>query len=141
MASHAGVIFAGEVASIARHDERATLKCGFAWIRAVLGCRAGAAYTVREWAGRWVGHGARYQVGQRLLMLLAPPGAAGLSAPVYGVDGAVPITPGAVGTATDLGLAPGPLVDLRLLAARVAVGATDGGTRHQLHPDRAHCDR
>ena len=120
MATHAGVIFSGEVVSVARHDQQGFVEIRFQVDAAVRGCVAGGPYTVREWAGRWVGHSERYRVGQRLLMLLTPPGPAGLSAPVYGTDGAIPVVAGATGTLGDVGVAAQTIVDLRLLAARVA---------------------
>ena len=132
MASHAGVIFAGEVASISRHDDAGYVDVGFHVDAAVLGCQAGGTYTVREWAGRWIGHGQRYLVGQRLLMLLTPPGPAGLSAPVYGIDGAIAIVAGAAGTVGDVGAGAGPVVDLRLLAARVNTGQASPRTDYVL---------
>ncbi len=131
MAAQAGVIFSGEVASVARHDDLGYVEVGFRVDAAVRGCTAGGAYTVREWAGRWLGHSERYRVGQRLLMLLTAPGPAGLSAPVYGSDGAIPILPGAPATAADEGVPAGPMVDLRLLTARV-VPAQAGAVHNHL---------
>ena len=118
MASQAGVIFAGEVVSVAHHDAQGYVEVQFHVSSAVLGCTPGL-YTVREWAGRWAGHPERYLPGQRLLMLLTAPGPSGLIAPVYGSDGAIPILPGATGTLGDVGPAAEPVVDLRLLATRV----------------------
>ncbi len=48
-------------------------------------------YVLREWAGLWIGHAPRYRVGARLLMLLYAPGPSGMSAPVGGTDGAIPL--------------------------------------------------
>ena len=115
MASHAGVIFAGEVLSVTRHDPAGFVEIQFQVDSSVLGCTTGQTYTVREWAGRWVGHSERYRPGQRRLMLLTAPGPAGLSAPVYGTDGALPIVPGA---AVSADVAAEPVVDVRLLTAR-----------------------
>jgi hypothetical protein len=39
----------------------------------------------------WVAGDARYRVGQRLLMFLHAPGASGMSSPVGGADGVIPI--------------------------------------------------
>ena len=70
---------------------------------------------LREWGGLWEGTDERYRVGQRLLMLLHAPGASGLSSPVSGMDGAIPLLAGASATAE-------PMVDLRWVAARVSRG-------------------
>ena len=59
--------------------------------QAVRGCAAGGPYMLREWAGLWAAGNQRYRVGQRLLMMLHAPGAAGMSSPVGGMDGAIPI--------------------------------------------------
>lgn len=130
MASHAGVIFAGQVVSIAHHDAQGFVEIQFQVDAAVVGCKTNSTYTVREWAGRWAGHPERYLPGQRLLMLLTRPGPAGLSAPVYGSAGAIPIVAGASGTLGDVGAAAEPLVDLRLLATRVAPADTTGTQIH-----------
>lgn len=127
MAAQAGVIFAGQVLSVTRHDEQGYVEIGFQVDSAVRGCAAGGGYTVREWSGRWVGHSERYKVGQRLLMLLTAPGPAGLSAPVYGTDGAIRIVAGGIAGTADAG-AVETTVDLRLLAARVVPVAA--GTVH-----------
>jgi hypothetical protein len=76
---------------------------------------------LREWSGLWVADNQRYRVGQRLLMLLHAPGAAGMSSPVGGLDGAIPIRQGgAVSQLTDSSTAPQrPFVDLRWLGARL----------------------
>ncbi len=131
MATHAGVIFAGEVAAVRRHDPQGYVEIEFRVDSAVRGCATGGTYRVREWAGRWLGHSERYRAGQRLLMMLTAPGPAGLSAPVYDTDGAIPIVGGSAGTADDAGVAAEPVVDLRLLAARV-VPATAADTRNNL---------
>lgn len=123
MATHAGVIFSGEVISVARHDDAGFVEVQFHIQSAVRGCVEGGAYTLREWAGRWAGQDDRYRVGQRRLMLLTAPGPAGLSAPVYGADGAIPVVAGAAATPGEAGPAAEPLVDLRLLAVRAQPGA------------------
>ena len=64
---------------------------------------SGGTYTLREWAGLWPAGDEPFRVGQRYLMLLHAPGAAGLSSPVGGMDGAIPIR-GGTGPA-ELGLA------------------------------------
>lgn len=125
MAAQAGVIFAGQVVSVTRHDAEGYVDIQFQVENAVRGCSPGT-YTAREWAGRWLGHPARYLAGQRLLMLLTAPGPAGLSAPVYGTDGVLPIVAGA----SFAGAAAEPVVDLRLLATRVAPPAQTATKDH-----------
>lgn len=95
MADAAGVIFVGQVLQV-RHVDGAGIASGVVEVqfrvdRAVLGCAAGGTYVLREWAGLWTGGEERYRVGQRLLMLLHTPSAAGMSSPVGGLDGAIPI--------------------------------------------------
>jgi hypothetical protein len=90
----AGVIFVGEVIAI-RHRAGENGASGIAEVdfrvdQAIRGCSTGI-YTLREWAGLWSGGDQRYRVGQRLLMLLHAPNPAGVSSPVGGMDGAIPI--------------------------------------------------
>ncbi len=82
-------------------------------------------YILREWAGLWAAGSQRYRVGQRLLMMLHAPSMGGMSSPVGGLDGAIPIRQGGTGTAlaneaTRL-QSPfvEPFVDLRWLGVRV----------------------
>ncbi len=98
----AGVIFTGEVTAI-RHlsgDKRSSgvVEVDFRIDQAIRGCTSGSTYTLREWAGLWSGGDERYRIGQRLLMLLHAPGPGGMSSPVGGMDGAIPIR----GAATEL---------------------------------------
>ena len=66
------------------------------------GCSTGT-YVLREWAGLWAANETRYRVGQRRLMLLHAPGAGGMSSPVDGLDGALPVYGlGSAGDAVDL---------------------------------------
>lgn len=92
----AGVIFTGEVTAI-RHlngdnGSSGVVEIDFRLDQAVRGCLAGSTYTLREWAGLWSGGDQRYRIGQRLLMLLHTPGPGGMSSPVGGMDGAIPIS-------------------------------------------------
>jgi hypothetical protein len=131
MASHAGVIFTGEVVAVTRSDAAGFVDVRFHIDQAVRGCPKTGAYVLREWAGLWTGHPERYRVGQRFLMLLAARGAAGMSAPVGGMDGAIPLlASGAEPLANAAGVAPaddgavaGYAVDLRWVQARVARSA------------------
>jgi hypothetical protein len=95
MSDQAGVIFLGEVVAI-RHiagegGASGVVEVEFRVEQAVRGCTAGGSYVLREWAGLWSGSDQRYRVGQRLLMLLHAPGAGGVTSPVGGMDGAIPI--------------------------------------------------
>jgi hypothetical protein len=137
MTQQAGVIFAGQVLAI--HAQRA-LGSATGWVEtefrieaAIRGCAGQGTYVLREWAGLWAGGLQRYKVGEQLLMLLHTPSASGLSSPVGGQDGAIPL----IGT----GAAPGPdnssvvvndqAVDVRWLKARLLRADSTG---HRLNP-------
>jgi hypothetical protein len=121
LSDKADVIFAGQVVGVRRPDDASWVEVKFRVDEAIVGCSVGTPYVLREWAGLWAGDAQRYRVGQRLLMLLHAPSAAGMSSPVGGLDGAIPIRQG--GTATPLGdgaTAPElPFVDLRWLGPRL----------------------
>jgi len=121
MTALAGVIFAGQVVAMQRHGAAdgaaGVVEITFAVDDAVRGVRGGS-YTLREWAGLWPGGDERFRVGQRYLMLLHSPGAAGLSSPVGGMDGAIPIRAGIVSAAGSA--ADGLSVDLSWVGTRVA---------------------
>jgi hypothetical protein len=116
----ADVIFAGQVLAIRRPNE-GEVEVEFRVDQAIRGCTAGTPYILREWAGLWAGDSQRYRVGQRLLMLLHAPSAAGMSSPVGGLDGAIPIRQGgaAPSQVDDAAVAQPPYVDLRWLGVRV----------------------
>jgi hypothetical protein len=94
MSRLAGVIFAGQVIAIHRNGgsngASGTVEIEFAVEDAVRGV-SGTSYRLREWGGLWRAGDSPFRVGQRYLMLLHTPGAGGLSSPVGGVDGAIPI--------------------------------------------------
>lgn len=128
MAARAGVIFSGRVESIARNDSAGFVDVRFRIDQPVRGCPRTGAYVLREWAGLWTSMPARYEVGQRLLMLLAARGPSGISAPVDGLDGVLPIVSLGVqpmadsngaAPAEDGTAAPELVVDLRRLQTRV----------------------
>jgi hypothetical protein len=83
---------------------------------------------LREWAGLAPAQDLPFRVGQRFLMLLHAPSAAGFSSPVGGTDGAIPIRGGAAAPLSPQQLstssqelstqADGPLVDLRWVGMR-----------------------
>ena len=129
MVGRAGVIFLGTVAEVRRRPAAeggaGVVEVEFAVDRGMRGASTGSRYVLREWAGLWEGTDERYRVGQRRLMLLYPPGASGLSSPVGGMDGALPLRAGADASAEEL-------VDLRWLAARVSRGPV----RYRAEPPR-----
>ncbi len=94
MSQLAGVIFTGQVVAVRRFDAvngaTGVVEITFAVEDAVRGV-SGSTYTLREWAGLWPAGDEPFRVGQRYLMLLHAPSAAGLSSPIGGMDGAIPI--------------------------------------------------
>jgi hypothetical protein len=143
MADRAGVIFVGRVVKVQRREggsaASGVVEVTFEVDQAVRGCSVGS-YVLREWAGLWEGDDQRYRAGQRLLMLLHAPSAAGMSSPVDGLDGAIPIVRGGSARLTggsSARVAP-PAVDLRWVGTKLlhpvsygseAVGPGDPG-RH-----------
>jgi hypothetical protein len=131
MSGQASVIFAGQVLSVKMSGSGA----GTGWVEvefrveeAIRGCVGQGTYLLREWAGLWAGGVIRYRVGERLLMLLHGPAASGLSSPVGGQDGAIPITAGAPKVG-DIGEQ---AVDLRWIQARLlrTTGSAGEGRVH-----------
>ncbi|MDQ2833028.1 MAG: hypothetical protein M3Y50_04635 [Acidobacteriota bacterium] len=129
MSGRADVIFTGQVVAVRRPafaagvtqtggTQTGVVEIDFRVDTAIRGC-AGGLYTLREWAGLWGVESERYRMGERFLMLLHAPSAAGLSSPVDGLNGAIPIRQG--GSATPFA---GPMettrfVDLRWLGAKL----------------------
>lgn len=120
LSDKADIIFAGQVLAI-RHPDGGVVEVEFRVDQAIRGCIAGTPYILREWAGLWAGDSQRYRVGQRLLMLLHAPSAAGMSSPVGALDGAIPIRQGGVANPSAETATPPqpPYVDLRWLGARM----------------------
>jgi len=129
MARQAGVIFTGEVKEVRRlpaaGGATGVVEIDFAVEDAIRGV-SGGVYTVREWAGLWPAEDEPFRVGQRYLMLLYPSSAAGLSSPVGGMDGAIPIrgtgpmeTSDAVTSTENSALLDLRVVDLRWVGTRV----------------------
>lgn len=125
MSDEAAIVFVGEVIAVRPH-EAGTRASGFIEVdfrveQAIRGCTTGGNYTLREWAGLWAGNAHRYEAGQRLLMMLRAPGPSGMSSPVGGMDGAIPIRGG--GAASLLLSASTtsqtPIADLRWLGAKL----------------------
>ncbi len=147
MASHAGVIFSGLVVGITRADAAGYVDVRFRVEHAVRGVATTGAYVLREWAGLWSG-GDRYFVGKRYLMLLTARGPSGMSAPVDGLDGAIPLVAGGAAAVMDAhgNVAPdGPAgpdgapewrVDVRWLNARAARGVASSSAPRDIQPMR-----
>lgn len=95
MSDAAGIIFAGEVTAIRTHagenGASGIVEIDFRVDQAIRGCTAGSIYTLHEWSGLWAGGTPRYQPGQRLLIFLHQPGPTGITSPVGGPTGIVPI--------------------------------------------------
>jgi len=82
----AGYIFAGRVTSVRARltpDQVGTVEITFRVERSIRGAQPGSALTIREWAGLW-SSGARYRVGERVMLFLYPPSPLGLTSPVGG---------------------------------------------------------
>ena len=130
MSDRAAVVFVGQVTAVRRVDGGAAgpgvVEVSFHVDQAVRGCAAGGTYVLREWAGLWAANAARFRVGQRRLMMLHAPGAGGMSSPVGGMDGAIPVhgVGKAVWSANDsaatIGTPAAEMVDLRWVGARLA---------------------
>jgi hypothetical protein len=107
MAGRAGVIFVGTVLSVDRKDAAGYVDVRFRVEDGIAGCRTGGVYGLREWAGLWTG-APRFGVGQRLLVLLHMRGPAGMSSPVDGMAGVIPVSgtePAASKKVADVGVA------------------------------------
>ena len=127
MASHAAVIFNGQVIAVTRNDAAGFVDVRFHIDEAVRGCPKSGSYVLREWAGLWSGKPERYRAGQRRLMLLTARGDSGMSSPLGGMDGAIPlVATGAEPLVTENGAVPADkgegvapfAVDLRWIQAR-----------------------
>lgn len=88
LAQRAGVIFVGQVFSVERRG--GVVDINFHVEQAITGS-VGDTFTLREWAGLWPQGLWRYNVGQRSLLFLHSPSAAGLASPVDGAEGVVPV--------------------------------------------------
>lgn len=88
LAGAAGIIFSGHVTSVARSPSisgrpLSSTSVTFQVERAMRGASAGQSLTIHEWAGLWTS-GARYRVGERVLLFLYAPSKLGLTSPVAG---------------------------------------------------------
>ena len=139
MAEQADVVFLGTVESVTRVggdsggeglQSAGVVEVRFQVEQAVRGV-SGGRYTMREWGGLWAGGEKRYLVGERRVMLLHRPSALGLSSPVGGMEGAIPVRgdlPRVTEASTSAEQAQG-VADLRWIAAKlvrpVRYAATD----------------
>ncbi len=128
MTAQAAVMFVGTVTGVTRVGgdgfaaAAGVVEITFAVERGIRGVSDGQSYTVREWGGLWTASEQRYRVGSRLLMLLHAPGPTGLSSPVDGMDGAIPVKGSSPLVAAENGTTAtdAPVADLRWLAAKLA---------------------
>jgi hypothetical protein len=122
LGDHAGVAFIGRVQKIELPPaaqqgiaqqgsaQQGVAAITFEVLQPVVG-DPGPVYTVHEWAGLWTGGRQRYTVGQRALFFFHPVNAAGLTSPVDGMEGIVPLIP----TTADASS----LLDVRRLGTRI----------------------
>ena len=91
LARHASIIFFGRVADVCRivpesGAAESSLQITFAVDNGVRGAQTGQEFHLLEWPGRWQA-GERYRIGERYLLFLHAPNAAGLTSPVGGTAG------------------------------------------------------
>ena len=91
LARHAAIIFFGRVTGISRivpetGAAEPSLQVTFAIENGVRGTQTGEEFHLLEWPGRWQ-TGERYRIGERYLLFLHAPNAAGLTSPVGGTAG------------------------------------------------------
>ena len=91
----AGKIFAGRIVSIEAERTPASGQLNSVQItvqveQGIRGARTGDVTSFREWAGLWSG-GARYRLGQRLVLFLYPLSSLGFTSPVGGSAGQLAI--------------------------------------------------
>lgn len=139
MSDLAGVIFVGEVTAVrekpGQQGASGIVEIDFRIDQPVRDCLAGSTYTLREWAGLWQAGDQRYRVGQRLLMMLHTPGPAGISSPVDGMNGAIPVVPAIFSSqmlATADTATPPLTADLKWIVAQLARPAPFPATGAQL---------
>ena len=125
MSDRAAIIFIGTVEGVRRvagnGPGAGVVEIRFGVDQPLRGC-SGATYVLREWGGLWNANDSRYRVGQRILLMLHAPGASGLSSPVGGMDGAIPLRASGAGVRpNDTGAASAAeqVADLRWIGARL----------------------
>ncbi len=131
MAARAGVVFVGRVLSVHLPESyvgspgdaaEGLVEVRFAIDIPIRGTQPGESqFLLKEWSGLWTDATPRYRVGQRLLVLLHTPNGAGLSSPIDGTDGILPLTgTGPTPSPEDTTATPGTLqVDLRWLQTKL----------------------
>jgi hypothetical protein len=130
MSQAAGVIFVGHVVQVRppgtgfsgslEAAAEGIVEVDFFVDQAVRGPGQGSVYTLREWGGLWAGGTGLYRIGQRLLVLLRASDSAGLSSPVHGTEGLIPLRGGGQPPGPDDGSSPASqwMVDIRWLQAQ-----------------------
>jgi hypothetical protein len=108
LASRSGIAFVGRVTEIDRGTGAVEVK--FQVEQPLLG-GVGPTYTLREWIGLWAAGQSRYSLGQRVVIFLHAPGKSGLSSPVDGMEGILPVVQETADSE--------PLLDMRRVSARV----------------------
>ncbi len=102
MLDQAGAVFTGQVTAIRRigstNGSTGTLEIDFAVDDAIRGAAPNSIYTLREWAGISPAAASnfivpQFEIARRYLIFLHAPGPSGLTSPVGGPDGAIPILP------------------------------------------------
>lgn len=109
----AGTVFVGQIVTIERKP--GCVEVVFRVEQPVRGL-TGSPFVMREWTGLWAPGFSRYREGQRVLAFVYAAGRGGLSSPVFGPEGLVPV-------AVD-GADQPELLDIRRVAASVVRSAT-----------------
>ena len=91
LTQHAAIIFFGRVTDVSRIVPESgaaepSLQITFAVDNGVRGAQTGGKFRLLEWPERWQA-GERYRIGERYLLFLHAPNAAGLTSPVGGTAG------------------------------------------------------
>lgn len=95
MTRAAATIFRGTVVSVARvpanrPDQVEAVEITFHVDEAIRGTTTGATLRIREWAGLWTS-AERYRAGEKLVLFLYPTSRLGLTSPVFGELGRLPV--------------------------------------------------
>ena len=96
VARAAGLIFTGKVVSVESHAPTqaspvATVEAKFRVDRGIAGVHSGQLVTIREWAAIWPMQRPIRRDGSLVLFFFYPPSSAGLTSPVGGAVGQVPL--------------------------------------------------
>ena len=126
MAARAGVMFTGRVLSVT--PTQGVVEIAFEVETPIKGVSARHPYILREWAGLWSSPTPRYLPGEHLLLLLTARSPHGISSPVDGYAGIIPIietTPQPSPGTPDNTLPTDPVADLRWLQTSLPRTSTD----------------